>query len=114
MEKTYLKENYKEFANCYSDSDFIAKADDLNTSREYCYEMADGTGTYDVTDVMDLLEKQDGGYYTCDGYIRIEVTDYYGDVVPMTIPVEITLEEWDEEDQVFGMESVSVKDVEEW
>lgn len=114
MEKTYLKENYKEFANCYSENDFIRKADDLNTSCEFCYEMANGIGTHDVTNVMDCLEKQKGGYYTCDGYINIEVTNYYGNTEVLRIPVEITLEEWDEEEQVFGMESVTIKDVEEW
>lgn len=111
MEKEYLRETFKEFSGCYSNSDFIKKVDDLNTSREFCYEDEHGIGTYDVEDV--LPKDFDGQNFTLDGYITIEVHEGRY-VEPMRIPVEITLEEWDEEEQVFGVELVSIKDVEEW
>ncbi len=111
MEKEYLRETYKEFSGCYSDDDFIRKADDLNTSREVYYDGEHGIGTFDIEDVLPKDFK--GENLTLDGHINIEVHEGKY-VTSLEIPCEIYCEEWDEEDQIFGMESVSIKEVEEW
>lgn len=113
MEIESLRETYKEFRNCRTERDFIEQADKLNTSREYYYRMSDGSGTFDVNDVLDLIEDK-GDWGEIKGFIRIEVHNVYGNVVQLQIPVDISVEEWDKEEKVFNYESYLISDVYEW
>lgn len=111
MEKDYLRETYKEFSGCYSDNDFIRKVDDLNTSREVLYNGEHGVGTFDVEDV--LPKDFHGQDLKIEGHINVEVHEGRY-VTVLEIPCTIYCYEWDEEDKVFGLETVSINPVEEW
>lgn len=113
MEMEDLRANFKEFRNCRTEREFIETADKLNTSREYYYRMSDGSGTFDVNDVFDLI-KDNGSWGELKGFIRIEVHNMYGNVVALEIPVDITVEDWDEEEKCFNAESYLISDIEEW
>lgn len=108
-----LRENFKEFSNCRTERDFIEQADKLNTSREYYYRMSDGSGTFDVNDVFDLIEDK-GDWGELKGFIGIEVHNMHGNLVALKLPIDICLEEWDEEEKVFNYESYLISDVDEW
>lgn len=115
MQMNYLKENYKEFMNCYDEKSIIEKADELNTSCcETYFKMENGRCTYDVNDVMDQLEKQDGGYYSIRAYIEIELHRVNGYLDLLEIPIDMTMEDWDEEEKCFGVEYCTICDIEEW
>lgn len=114
MELNYLKETYREFMDCYDEQSIIKKADELNTSRETYFKMVNGIGTYDVSDVMDQLEKQAGGYYSIRAYFKIELHHVNGYLDTLEIPIDMTLEDWDEEEKDFGIASYSICAVEEW
>lgn len=111
MKKEYLKETYKEFSGCYSNDDFIKKVDELNTSREFLYNDEHGIGTYDIEEVLPKNFK--GENLVIDGHINIEVHEGKY-VTPLQIPCTIYCEKWDEEEKVFGLESVSINPVSEW
>lgn len=113
MKKEYLRETFKEFRGCHTERDFIEKADKLNTSREYYYRMANGSGTFDINEVLDLI-KDNGSWGELKGFIRIEVHNMYGNIVALEIPIDVCVEEWDEEDKVFNVESYLISDVDEW
>lgn len=113
MEMESLRENFKEFRHCRTECEFIEQADKLNTSSEYYYRMSDGSGTFDVNDVLDLVEDK-GDWGELKWFIRIEVHNVYGNVVALKIPVYITVEEWNEEDRCFNYESYLISDVDEW
>lgn len=102
--------NYKEFGE---HTDFVKKADELNTGGDlYCYDKR-GIRTTDINDCLDMIEwKGDVGYL--EGCIVIEVHHIYGYVDTIEVPCEICVEGWDEEEKVFDTESYTIKDVEEW
>lgn len=113
MQMNYLKENYKEFMNCYDEASIIEKVDNLNTSRETFFKTSDGIKTYDVNDVMEQLEEC-SGYYSIRAYIKIEPHHVNGYLDNLEIPVDMTLEDWDEEEKDFGVASYRICDIEEW
>lgn len=113
MEKAYLRETYKEFRKCYTDADFIEKVNKLNTSREYCYRMLNGIGTYDINDVLDLI-KDNGSWGELKGFIKVELHHINGYLDVLEIPIDINVEDWNEEYKVFDSESYLICDVEEW
>lgn len=90
--------NYKEFGE---HTDFVKKADELNTSRDLYYYDKKGIRTTDINDCLDVI-KWEGDVGYLEGCIVIEV------------PCEICVEGWDEEEKVFDIESYTIKDVEEW
>ncbi len=113
MTKDYLKENYKEFMNCFDEESIIKKVDELNSSCETFFKMSNGIKTYDVNDVLDQLEEQ-SGYHSIRAYISIELHHVNGYLDHLEIPVDMTLEDWDEEEKDFGISSCSICDIEEW
>lgn len=87
-------------------------ADELNRSREVYYTSSNGYGTQEISDVLNEIE-WNNGIRKLDGFIEIEVHEN-GNPKTLEIPVEIEVENWNEECQCFEMESVEMKDVEEW
>ena len=87
-------------------------ADELNRSREVYYTCSNGYGTQEISDVLDTIE-WNNVIGKLDGFIEIEVHEN-GNTKKLEIPVEIEVENWNEECQCFEMESVEMKDVEEW
>ena len=87
-------------------------ADELNRSREVYYTCSNGYGTQEISDVLDTIE-WNNVIGKLDGFIEIEVHEN-GNPKTLEIPVEIEVENWNEECQCFEMESVEMKDVEEW
>lgn len=102
---------YKEFR---TSNDLTTVVDELNTSRTYYYYDSNNIRTAEVTDVLDLIEYDDNGYGHIDGCIVVELHHENGYIDPVEIPIEITLERWNEDDQCFEIESYSICDVEEW
>lgn len=103
---------FNEFKNVVDNDHAKQLADELDRSREVYYNTSNGYGTQDINDVLDMIEwKDDVGYL--DGHIEIEV---HKDRRPynMEIPVEIEIENWLENCQCFEIESVMIKDIEEW
>ena len=89
-------------------------ADELNRSREVYYTTDKGYGTQNVIDVLDeKIIEWNNGIGKLDGFIEIEVHENENPKT-LEIPVEIEVENWNEECQCFEMESVEMKDVEEW
>lgn len=113
MKKEFLKKNYKEFWKCFTNMDFIQRADSLNTSREYYYRIDNGSGTNKTNDVLNLIE-YDGIWGEIKGFIRIEVHNMYGNIVCLEIPIDIIVSDWSEEDSSFTNECYSICDVDEW
>lgn len=87
-------------------------ADELNRSREVYYTTDKGYGTQEISDVLDTIE-WNNGIGKLDGFIEIEVHEN-GNPKTLEIPVEIEVENWNEECQCFEMETVEMKDIEEW
>ena len=87
-------------------------ADELNRSREVYYTCSNGYGTQEISDVLDTIE-WNNVIGKLDGFIEIEVHENENPKT-LEIPVEIEVENWNEECQCFEMESVEMKDVEEW
>ena len=87
-------------------------ADELNRSREVYYTCSNGYGTQEISDVLGTSE-WDNGIGKLDGLSEIEVHE---NGIPKTleIPVEIEVENWNEECQCFEMESFEMKDIDEW
>lgn len=102
---------YKEFANCY---DFERKADELNTSGDVYYYDSNKCRTFDIKDVLDLIEYDERGVGHIDGCILIELHHIYSYVDVLEIPVSFCLEGWDEEEEMFTIESYYIKDICEW
>lgn len=114
MKKEYLRETYKEFRNCYTDDDFIKKADDLNISRETYYYDAHHMKTTDILDVLDCID-DDGSYGgIIEGCITIELHHAHGYLNVLEIPIVIYGYDWNEEEQYFDTETYYIKNVEEW
>lgn len=106
----------KEFRNVVDNNHAKELADDLNACRTvyYCVNGKGYRGTTDITDVLDEIEWNESGKYgILDGYIEIEVHEGKR-VLDMEVPVEITVENWLEDLQCFAMESIEIKDIEEW
>ena len=77
--------NYKEFGE---HTDFVKKADELNTSNDLYYYDKRGIRTTDINDCLDMIEwKGDVGYL--EGCIVIEVHHIYGYVDTIEVPCEI-------------------------
>lgn len=87
-------------------------ADELNRSREVYYTSSNGYGTQEISDVLNEIE-WNNVIGKLDGFIEIEVHEN-GNPKTLEIPVEIEVENWNEECQCFEMESVVMKDIEEW
>ena len=87
-------------------------ADELNRSREVYYTCSNGYGTQEISDVLDTIE-WNNVIGKLDGFIEIEVHEN-GNPKTLEIPVEIEVENWNEECQCFEMETVEMKDIEEW
>ena len=102
----------KEFENVVDNDHAKEIADELNRSREVYYTCSNGYGTQEISDVLDTIE-WNNGIGKLDGFIEIEVHE---NGIPKTleIPVEIEVENWNEECQCFEMETVETKDIEEW
>ena len=75
--------------------------------------MADGSGTDDINNVFDLIV-DNGSWGELKGFIKIVVHNVNGCRDVLYFPVDICVEEWDQEDQVFNYESYLISDVEEW
>lgn len=103
---------FKEFENVVDNDHAKEIADELNRSREVYYTSSNGYGTQEISDVLNEIE-WNNGIGNLDGFIEIEVHE---NRIPKTleIPVEIEVENWNEECQCFEMETVEMKDVEEW
>ena len=103
---------FKEFKDVVYNDHAKEIADELNRSREVYYTSSNGYGTQEISDVLNEIE-WNNGIGKLDGLIEIEVHEN-GNPKILEIPVEIEVENWNEECQCFEMESVEMKDVEEW
>lgn len=103
---------WEEFRNAVDGKHCKEIADELDRSRTVYYLTEKGYGTNDITEVLDMIEQRGSTGYL-DGYIEIEV-HYKGIVKPVEIPVEIAVENWLEDCQCFEVETVTIKDIEEW
>ena len=105
---------FKEFENVVDNGHAKEIADELNRSREVYYTSSNGYGTQEISDVLEeKIIEWNNGIGKLDGFIEIEVHE---NGIPKTleIPVEIEVENWNEECQCFEMETVEMKDIEEW
>ena len=102
----------REFKDVVDNNHAKEIADELNRSREVYYTCSNGYGTQEISDVLDTIE-WNNVIGKLDGFIEIEVHEN-GNPKTLEIPVEIEVENWNEECQCFEMESVEMKDVEEW
>ena len=109
---------FKEFENVVDNDHAKEIADELNRSREVYYTSSNGYGTQEISDVLGDVrvlneDEWNNGIGHLDGFIEIEVNE---NGIPKTleIPVEIEVENWNEECQCFEMETVEMKDIEEW
>lgn len=96
---------FKEFRNCEKESDFLEVADQLNKSREV-YVEADECGIYFNTDC------DDNGLYYAEGLITIEVG--FRNIRVIHIPVNVVYENFNMDEGLFDMQTVSMCNVEEW
>lgn len=105
---------FKEFKDVVDNDHAKEIADELNRSREVYYTTDKGYGTQEISDVLDeKIIEWNNGIGKLDGFIEIEVHE---NGIPKTleIPVEIEVENWNEESNCFEMETVGMKDIEEW
>lgn len=110
MELEELKQ-FKEFISTY---DIIGKAYKLCEDNDYYYFRNDGTGTYNINECLDMIEK-DGSIETIKGYTTIECHHIYGYVDVVHIPIIIRLYEWDEVEKQYNCESYIINsDIKEW
>lgn len=103
---------FKEFKDVVDNDHAKEIADELNRSREVYYTSSNGYGTQEISDVLNEIE-WNNGIGNLYGFIEIEVHEN-GNSKTLEIPVEIEVENWNEECQCFEMESVVMKDIEEW
>ena len=103
---------FKEFENVVDNDHAKEIADELNRSREVYYTCSNGYGTQEISDVLDTIE-WNNVIGKLDGFIEIEGHEN-GNPKTLEIPVEIEVENWNEECQCFEMETVEMKDIEEW
>ena len=99
---------FREFEDVVDNDHAKEIADELNRSREVYYTCSNGYGTQEISDVLDTIE-WNNGIGKLDGFIEIEVHE---NGIPKTVEIEV--ENWNEECQCFEMETVEMKDVEEW
>lgn len=103
--------NFKEFINCY---DIVGKAYKLCENSDYCYLCKDGTGTYDISECFDMIEKEES-FDMIDGYITIECHHVYGYVDTIHIPITIYLDEFDDDEKIYNSESYTINsNIKEW
>lgn len=110
MELESLRE-FKEFINCY---DIIEKAYKLCENRDYYYIRHDGIGTYNINECLDMIENG-GSIENIRGYTIIECQHIYGYVDIIHIPINIYLDDWDDEEKRYNCESYTINsDIKEW
>lgn len=97
-----LIEEYPEyFGKCIDERDVIKVLDNKHTSRETYYLDRKGLGTFNINDDVEI--KHHDTYDTCEGYYTVE----FGirNVIVIKVFIEFTLEDYDEEDNIYLCES---------